>query len=380
MDFELSEELSLLQKTVRDFARVEVAPFAAENDRKGTFPAEILKKASELGFLGILIPEEYGGVGLGSLAVSILIEEMSRGDASIGVILSVHNSLIGAILSNHATKEQKEKYLPRVATGELIGAYALTESNAGTDAANLSLKAEKKGDHYVLNGSKLFITSGLEAGIFIVFARTSREEKQSAGISAFIVEPSFEGFSIGTEEEKMGVRASSTVELNFEDCRVPAENLLGEEGKGFRIAMWALDGGRIGIGSQALGIAGAAYDASVKYAKERVQFGSPIASFQAIQWKLADMALELDAARLLIRRAAWLRDRGKRCTAESCMAKIKASEACVKIAEEAVQIHGGAGYTKEFPVERHFRDSRITMIYEGTSEALRMVLSREIVG
>lgn len=380
MQFELSEELLLLQETVKSFTAAEVAPKAAERDRKGQFPHDILKAASELGFLGMTIPEKYGGVEMGNLALSLLIEEISRADASLGVTLSVHNSLVGSTITHHGTDAQKEKYLPRVASGELLGAYALTESNAGTDAANLGLKAEKKGDHYVLNGSKLFITNGLEAGLFIVFARTSREDKKSRGVTCFLVEPSYPGFSIGTEEEKMGIRATSTVELLFEDCPVPAENVLGEVGKGFRIAMWALDGGRIGVGSQALGIAQACLDASLKYSKERQQFGRPIASFQAIQWKVAEMATEIEAARLLIRKAAWLRDKGLDCTSFACMAKMKASEVCVNAAGEAVQIHGGAGYTKEFPVERYFRDSRITKIYEGTSEAVRMVLARRLLG
>ncbi len=379
MQFELSEELQLLQETVKSFAAAEVAPKAAERDKLGRFPFKTLAAAGELGFLGMTIPEKYGGVEMGNLALSLLIEEISRADASLGVTLSVHNSLIGSTLTHHGTEAQKEKYLPRVASGELLGAYALTESNAGTDAANLSLKAEKKGDHYVLNGAKLFITNGLEAGLFIVFARTSQEDKKSRGVTCFLVEPSCPGFSIGTEEEKMGIRATSTVELLFEDCVVPAENVLGEEGKGFRIAMWALDGGRIGVGSQALGIAQACLDASLKYAKEREQFNQPIAAFQAIQWKLAEMATEIEAARLLIRKAAWLRDQALDCTAVACMAKMKASEVCVNAADEAVQIHGGAGYTKEFPVERYFRDSRITKIYEGTSEAVRMVLARRLL-
>ena len=379
MDFELNEEHSILLQTVRDFVKAEVEPRAAQHDREGKFPTEVMKKVAELGFMGMTVPEEYGGVGMGNLALSILIEEVSRGDASIGVTLSVHNSLVGSAIAKHGTEEQKKKYLPRVASGELLGAYALTEPNAGTDAANLQLRAEKKGDHYVLNGTKLFITNGLEAGVLVVFARTSKEEKKSHGVTCFIVEPSFEGFSIGTEEEKMGIRATSTVELLFEDCKVPAENIMGEVGKGFRIAMWALDGGRIGVGSQALGIAQACLDASLKYAKERKQFERPIGDFQAIQWKLADMAMEIDASRLLIRRAAVLRDKGLPCSKEASMAKLKASGVCVHVAEEAVQIHGGAGYTKEFPVERHFRDSRITKIYEGTSEAVRMVLARHLL-
>jgi butyryl-CoA dehydrogenase len=379
MDFRLTEEISLLQQTVQDFVAGEVAPHAARYDREGKFPHETLKKGAELGFMGMMIPEEFGGVGMGNLALSVLVEEMSRGDASLGVTLSVHNSLVGATIAAHGNQEHKATYLPRLASGEILGAYALTEPNAGTDAANLQLRAEEKDGRYLLNGSKLFITNGLEAGLFVVFARTSVEDKKSRGVTAFLVEPSFKGFSIGTKEEKMGIRATSTVELIFQDCEVPVENMLGEKGKGFRIAMWALDGGRIGVGSQALGIAQACLDASLKYSKERVQFDRPIGEFQAIQWKLADMATEIEASRLLIRQAAWRRDQGLDCSKEASMAKLKASETCVRCAEEAVQIHGGAGYTKEFPVERHFRDSRITKIYEGTSEAVRMVLARRLM-
>ncbi len=379
MDSVLTEELAILKQTARDFAASEIEPHAAEFDRKGEFPTDTIRKAAELGFLGMLIPEKYGGVEMGNLALSILIEELSRACASIGVILSVHNSLLGNTISIHGKDEQKEKYLPKLASGETIGAYALTEAEAGTDAANLQCRAERKGDGYVLNGSKLFITNGLQAGLFIVFARTSKEEKKSRGISAFLVEPSFKGFSIGSEEDKLGIRATSTVELIFEDMEVPARNLLGEEGKGFGIAMGALDGGRIGVGSQALGIAQACLDASIKYSKERVQFNQPISNFQAIQWKLAQMATGIEGARLLVRKAAGLKDAGKPCTMEASMAKLCASEVCVEAANDAVQIHGGAGYTKEFPVERYFRDSRITKIYEGTSEAVMMVVARHLL-
>lgn len=379
MDFELSEELKLLQQTVRDFAATELAPQVEENDKLSRYPAEAMKMAGDLGFFGMTIPEKYGGVEMGNLASSILIEEISAVCASAGVTLSVHNSLVGAMVTKYGTEELKKKYLPKLASGECVGAYSLTESDAGTHASNIKCKAEKDGDVYILNGNKVFVTTGLQAGLFVVFTRTAKSEKLSRGITAFLVEPGFEGFSIGTKEDKMGLRASSTVEIIFENCAVPAENVLGEVDKGFHIAMDGLDGGRIGIGSQALGIGAACLNASIKYSKERVQFNKPIALFQAIQWKIAEVASALDGARLLVRRAATIRDQGKRCSLESSMAKLLASQACVRAAEEAVQIHGGAGYTKEFPVERYFRDARITEIYEGTSEAQRMVIASHLL-
>lgn len=379
MDFDLNEEHRLLQETARDFAEAELAPHVEENDREGKYPAQAMKKAGELGFMGMVIPEQYGGVAMGNLASSLLIEEIARTCASTGVILSVHNSLICAMVTKYGTEQQKEKYLPRLASGEWLGAYSLSEADAGTHASNLKCKAEDKGDHYLLNGTKLWVTNGEQAGLIVIFTRTSWEEKISRGITAFLVEPTLEGFSIGTKEKKMGIKASSTVELILDNCKVPAENLLGEKGKGFHIAMDALDGGRIGVGSQALGIGQACLDASVKYAKERVQFDRPIAEFQAVQWKLAEMAAEIEAARLLVRRAAALRDQGKPCSKESSMGKLMASRACVKASQDAVQIHGGAGYTKEFPVERYYRDAKITEIYEGTTEAQKIVISSHLL-
>jgi butyryl-CoA dehydrogenase len=379
MDFDLSEEQRLLQETARDFAEAELAPHVEENDREGKYPAAAMKKAGEMGFMGMMIPEEFGGVAMGNVASSLVIEQISRACASTGVILSVHNSLICAMVTKYGTKRQKKKYLPKLASGEWLGAYSLSEADAGTQASNLKCKAEEDGDHYVLNGSKLWVTNGEQAGLIVIFTRTSWEEKISRGITAFLVEPSYEGFSIGTKEKKMGIKASSTVELILENCRVPAENLLGEKGKGFHIAMDALDGGRIGVGSQALGIGQACLDASIKYAKERVQFDRPIAEFQAVQWKLAEMAAEIDGARLLVRRAATLRDKGRPCSMESSMGKLMASRACVKASQEAVQIHGGAGYTKEFPVERYYRDAKITEIYEGTTEAQKIVISSHLL-
>lgn len=379
MDFELTEELKLLVQTVRDFAAAELEPHAAQQDRDHAYPAEGMKKGAELGFMGMMIPEEFGGVDMGNLACSLMVEEISRASAAMGVTLSVHNSLVGAIIAKYGTPEQREAYLPKLASGEFLGAYSLSEPNAGTDAANLSCKAEKKGEHYILDGTKSFVTSGLQAGLFIIFTRTSREDKPSRGVTAFLVEPTFEGFAIGTKEEKMGIRASSTTEIVLTQCKVPAKNLLGEEGNGFHIAMDGLDGGRIGVGSQALGIGQACLDASIKYAKERVQFNRPIADFQAIQWKLAEMATQLDGARLLVRRAAAMRDKGLPCSKESSMGKLMASQACVMASNEAVQIHGGAGYTREFPVERYYRDARITEIYEGTTEAQKIVISSHLL-
>ena len=379
MDFELSEELGLLVQTVRGFCAAELEPHVARNDREGRFPEAALRKGAELGFFGMLIPAEYGGVEMGNLATSILIEEISRTDASTGVILSVHNSLVCGMVAKYGTPEQKKKYLPRLASGEFLGAYSLSEASAGTHASNMKCKAEKQGDVYVLDGTKLWVTNGLQAGLFVVFARTSQEDKPSRGITAFLVEPGFQGFSIGSKEKKMGIRATSTVELILENCAVPVENVLGEVGKGFHVAMDALDGGRIGIGSQAVGIAQACLDASVKYSRERVQFGRPIGAFQGVQWKLAEMATRIEAARLLLRKAAWLRDRGARCSLEASMGKLLASRTAVMAAEEAVQIHGGMGYTKEFPVERYYRDARITEIYEGTTEAQKIVISGKLL-
>ncbi len=381
MDFDLTEDLELLAQTTRSFAAERVAPHAEEWDREHRFPLDVVKEAGELGLLGALIPEEYGGSGLGNLAGSIITEELSRACASVGVTVSVHNSLVATPLRKFGTDAQKEKYLPRMATGEWLGAYALTEANAGSDAANQATKAVADGDHFVLNGTKLWITTGAYADLFIVFARTSLDDpkKKARGITAFLVEKSTPGLKVGKKEEKLGIRASSTTEIVLEDCRVPAANVLGEVGKGFRIAMDTLDGGRIGIGSQAVGIAQACLDSSLKYAQERQQFGRPIAAFQAIQWKLAEMATDIEAARLLVRKAAWLRDRGRPCSLAASMAKLSASTMANRAAEEAVQIHGGAGYTTDFPVERYMRDARITEIYEGTTEIQHLVIARQML-
>lgn len=381
MDFELSEELLLVQRTAREFAEKELAPVAAKLDAECIFPRENMKKLARLGFCGILVPEEYGGAALGNLALAIVCEEINRVCASTGVTLSVHNSLATSPIIRHGNEQQKRKYLPKLASGEWIGAYGLSEPNAGSDAASIETTARREGDSYILNGSKIFITTGSEADVIIVFARTNPDKSLRAkGITAFIVEKTFPGFKAGPPEHKLGIRASNTTALFFEDCRVPAENVLGGEGNGFKIAMDTLDGGRIGIAAQAVGILQACLDASVKYAKDRVQFGKPLAEFQAIQWKIADMATALEAARLLVYQAAYLRDRKMPHTRQAAMAKLFASEAACRAASEAVQIYGGVGYTREFPVERFFRDARITRIYEGTSEVQRIVISRNVLG
>lgn len=375
-NFELSEDLRMLRDSVRDFCEKEVGPGAARRDANHEFPTEIMKRLGEMQLMGITIPEAFGGAGLGNLALSVVLEEVNRADASVGVTLSVHNSLLGGPIIKFGSEDLKRRYLPRLASGELLGAYALTEPQAGSDSANLRLKAERKGDRWILNGTKIWITSGNMAGLMIVFARTDTTVSKAKGISAFVVETGWKGFKVGKIEEKCGIRSSSTTEIILEDCEVPDENRLGNAGDGFKIAMDTLDGGRIGIASQSLGIHRACLEASVKYAKEREQFGQPIGEFQAIQWKIADMATELDAARLLTHRAAWLRDHGRPCTREASMAKLFASRSCNRAADEAVQIHGGAGYTKDFPVERYFRDSRITEIYEGATDIQRLVIAR----
>lgn len=371
----LSDEERMIQETAREFADSEIAPVASENDAKGQFPAEIIKKLGELGFMGMLIPEQYGGAGLGNFCLVLALEEVNRVCASTGVTMSVHNSLTTSPIIKFGSDYLKETYLPRLATGELLGAYALSEADAGSDAASLQCRAVKDGDDFVVNGTKLWVTTGADANLYIVMLRTDPDQR-AKGITSFVVERDTPGLKVGKKENKLGLRASSTTELVFEDCRLPAKNILGEEGMGFKIAMATLDGGRIGIGTQAVGIAQACLDASVAYAQEREQFGKKIGEFQAIQWKIADMATAIDAARLMVHRAARMRDMDVPHTKESAMAKLFASETANRAAREAVQIHGGAGYTKDFPVERFFRDARITEIYEGTSEVQRIVISR----
>lgn len=379
MDFNLTEEQEAIRQTARDFAEKEIRPVAAEYDRKEEFPWPIVRKLAELGFMGMIIPEEYGGTGAGNVALATTIMEISRVCASTGVTLSVHNSLLSNPLLKFGAEKQKRKYLPKLASGEWIGAYALTESTAGSDAASLKTTAVKKGDRYILNGSKVWITNAGVADVIIAFAVTDREGKRGNNITAFILEKTFKGFSVGAHEKKLGIRASDTVELSFDEMEVPEENLLGVLNQGFKIAMDTLDGGRIGIASQACGIAMGCLDESVKYARERKQFGKAIAEFQPIQWKIAEMAMELDAAKLLTLRAAHMKDLGVPHTLQASMAKLFSSNICNKAADNAVQIFGGYGYTKEYPVERFYRDAKITELYEGTTEIQNIVISRALL-
>ena len=377
MNFKLTEEHEMIRKMVRDFARNEVAPTAAERDEEERFDMDLFKKMAELGLTGIPWPEEYGGIGSDYLAYCIAIEELSRVCASTGVTLSAHTSLAGWPVYKFGTEEQKQKYLRPMALGEKIGAYGLTEPGSGSDAGGMRTTAKRDGDDYILNGSKIFITNGGIADIYVVFALTDPESRQK-GTSAFIVESGFEGFSVGKKEKKLGIRSSPTTEIIFENCRVPKENLLGKEGEGFKIAMMTLDGGRNGIAAQAVGIAQGALDAAIDYAKERVQFGKPIAAQQGVGFKLADMATGIEASRLLTYQAAWLESEGLPYGKESAMSKLMAGDTAMKVTTEAVQIFGGYGYTKEYPVERYMRDAKITQIYEGTQEIQRLVISRMI--
>jgi alkylation response protein AidB-like acyl-CoA dehydrogenase len=379
MQFALTDEHEMIRASAREYAERHVQPMAARLDAEERFPEEAMRAAAEAGFMGLTIPEAYGGSGLGNLHCSILLEEVNAADASVGVTLSVHMSLMSSMLAKHGNEDQKHRWLPRLATGELLGAYCLTEPQAGSDAAGLRTQAKRVEGGWRLTGTKSWITSATHAGLFVVYAVTDPAAKKGYGISAFLVPAVAPGLKVGKKEEKMGIRASSTTELILSDVFVPDADLIGKLNEGFKIALDTLDGGRIGIGSQALGIHRACLEASVKYAKTRQQFGKPIGEFQAIAWKLADMATELDAARLLVHRAAWLRDQGLPCTKECSMAKIFASRACNRAAQEAVQIHGGAGYTKEFPVERYYRDARITEIYEGATDIQRLVISRSLL-
>ncbi|MBU8871555.1 MAG: acyl-CoA dehydrogenase [Gemmatimonadales bacterium] len=374
MQFEFTEQQRMIRDMAKDFAAKEIVPIAAEMDEKEQFPADVVKQMGALGFMGMNVPEQYGGAALDTICYVLAMEEVSRACASCGVIMSVNNSLVCWPIETYGTDEQKKRFLTPLAKGEKLGAYCLSEPNAGTDAANQLTTAKPDGDGWVINGMKNFITNGATADLLIVFAQTNPELKYK-GIRAFIVENTAEGFSVIRKEEKMGIRASDTAQLAFDNVKVSAEQVLGGEGTGFKIAMSTLDGGRIGIAAQALGISGAAYEAARVYATQREQFGRPIGAFQAIQWKIADMATRLHAAQLLTYRAAWAKDQGGRYSEESAMAKLAASEASHFITNEAVQIFGGNGYSKEYPVERHFRDAKITEIYEGTSEAQRMVIS-----
>ena len=378
MDFTLTHEQDMLRETVRAFADEVLKPRAAELDRSREFPLDNYRRCAELGLCGMMVPEVYGGAGFDGVSYVIGIEEVSRACASTGVILSVNNSLFCAPILRHGSEAQKTKYLAPHARGEKIGAYCLTEPQAGSDAGALRTLARRKGNTYVLSGSKVFVTNGVAAHTFIVYA-TLDPALRHKGICAFIVERGFPGLRLGKPEHKMGITCSGSVEIVLDQCEVPAENLLGKEGEGFKIAMGTLDGGRIGIAAQAIGIASAALEESLAYSRSREAFGRPIADFQAIQWKLADMATEIEAARLLAYRAAWTRDNRDRCSLETSMAKLFASEACMRAAKEGVQIHGGYGYINEYTVERLFRDAKITEIYEGTSEVQRLVISKEIL-
>jgi len=374
MSAEMSEKWDMIRSAAREFAEREIKPFAREHDERGEFPWPVMKKIAEVGYLGALIPEEYGGSGLDAVSYLIIIEEISKVCASTGVITSVHNSLVAGPIMKYGTEEQKRKYLPQLAKGERIGAFAATEPEAGSDLGALKTTAEKKGDVYVLNGQKTFITSGKDAGLIVVFAKTDPKAGHR-GISAFLVESPREGLEVGNVFNKMGINANVVTELYFKDVEVPAENLLGEEGQGFKIALSSLDGGRLGIAAQSIGIAQAALQESINYSKQRQQFGQPIAKFQAIQWMIADMATRIEAARRLLYHAAEKKDRGERFTVEAAMAKMFASDTAMFAADRAVQIHGGYGYIKDYTVERLFRDARITQIYEGTNEVMRLVIS-----
>ncbi len=379
MNFELTEEQKMLKDMVRRFAEEQVKPRAKEIDEKCEIPKEIIQQLAELGLMGIHVPEEYGGSALDYVAYAMVVEELSRACASTGVLVSAHTSLVVDPILKYGTEEQKKKYLVPLAKGEKIGAHAMTEPGAGTDVTSISTTAKRDGDYYILNGTKHFITNAREADIFLVFAMTDKEKKHK-GMSAFIVEKGTPGFEVTKYEHKLGIRGSSTGELVFEDCRIPAENLLGEEGQGFYIAMYCYDGGRIGIAAQAVGIAQAAFEEAVEFAKTRVQFGQPIVNFQAIQFKLADMATLIEAARLLYLKAAWLKDQGIPSFYKvSAMAKLFASDVAMRVTREAIQVHGGYGYTTDYDVERHYRDAKITEIYEGTIEAQRLTIARALL-
>jgi alkylation response protein AidB-like acyl-CoA dehydrogenase len=381
--FPLSEEHEMIRQTARDFAQEKIVPIAAEFDESGEFPHETIKKMGEMGFMGIEVPEEYGGAGMDTLSYVLALEEICKADAAHGVVMSVNNSLYAYGFLHFGTEEQKQKYLRPVASGKAIGAYSLTEPMSGSDAGTMRSRAVRDGDSYILNGRKSWVTSGPVAEYVVVFMMTEPEKKHK-GITAFIVEANTPGFSRGKKEPKLGIRASATSELLFENCRIPVANRLGAEGEGFKIAMTVLDAGRIGIASQALGIAEAAYEASIAYARDREAFGQKIGEFQGISFKLADMKTRIEASRLLVYNAALAKERakktGERFSLEAAMAKLFASETAMFVAHAAVQIHGGMGYSKELPVERYFRDAKVTEIYEGTSEIQRLVISRIELG
>jgi alkylation response protein AidB-like acyl-CoA dehydrogenase len=378
MDFELGEDQKLMAEAAREFAEKKLKPIAEKMDEEESIPAEILKELADLGYYGMLLPEQYGGLGLDTLSYACAMEELARGSAAVMIGLSVHNSLCCRAIFDYGTKQQKEKYLPKMAAGEWIGSYSLSEPGSGTDAGSLQCMAAETADGFVLNGTKAWVTSAGLASVFVVFVRTDKTAG-TKGISCLIVEKGTPGMNIGKKEKKMGLKASDTREVSFIDCKVPKENLLGEKNKGFKVALSLLDNGRVGVASQAVGIAQAAFEEAFKYAHERQQFGEPLANFQAIQFKLAEMALKIETARLLTHKAAVLKDKG-RASKEASMAKLFASETANFVASQAVQIHGGYGYVKEYAVERYFRDARVTEIYEGTTEAQKIVIFRNLTG
>jgi butyryl-CoA dehydrogenase len=375
---ELTEEQRLMQETVRAFARDEVLPKAAELDESGRFPAEIVAQMAELGLMGVAVPQELGGAGMDHVCYAVAVEEIARACASTAVIMSAHNSLACDPILHFGSEEQKRRFLVPLASGTALGCLALTEPEAGSDAGALATTAVRDGEVYVVSGTKSFITNGPEADFCVLFAMTDREKKHK-GVTAFVLEMDAKGLTLGAKERKLGITASPTSSLALEEVRIPAANRLGAEGEGFKVAMHTLDGGRIGIAAQAIGIARAGLEESLAYAQTRKAFGQPIAEFQAIQWMLADMATEIDAARLLAWRAAWMKDQGRRHAKESAMAKLFASETAMRSAVKAVQIHGGYGYIKDYPAERHFRDAKITEIYEGTSEIQRLVIAQALL-
>ncbi|MFH0800380.1 MAG: acyl-CoA dehydrogenase [Pseudomonadota bacterium] len=378
MDFIMTDEQKMIGEMARDFAQKELAPNAAGWDENETFPEKQVKMMGELGLMGMMAPTELGGSGMEMLSYVIALEEIAAACASTAVIMSVNNSLYLGCIGRWGSDEQKKRYMPDFAKGLKLGAYALSEPGAGSDAANQKTTAVLKGDRYILNGTKNFITNGPNADAMIVYAMTDKA-KRHKGISAFIVEKTFPGYSVGKKEHKLGIRASSTSSIVLENCEVPKENLMGGEGNGFTVALDTLDSGRIGIGTQALGISRAAFEVAAKYSQEREAFGQPISAFEGIQWKLADMAMNIDAARLLVHRAAWLKDHGKNIAKQAAMAKLFASETATMVTKDAVQVLGGYGYCKEYPVERYFRDAKITEIYEGTSEVQRIVIARNVL-
>jgi alkylation response protein AidB-like acyl-CoA dehydrogenase len=378
MNFDCTEEQRLLQQTIRDFAQREIAPQASQRDEAGRFPSELIPKIADLGLLGIGVPQEYGGAGLDSAGAAIIIEEVARVDGALALIIASHNSLCVGHILDFGNSQQKQKYLPRLAKGESLGAWALTEPSSGSDAAALKTRATRDGDHWVINGDKQFITQGSTAGIYVIMASTAPSQGKK-GISAFIVERSAPGLSVGRIENKLGVRASDTAALHFDGLRVPREQILGEINGAYKDVLKVLHGGRIGVGAMAVGIARGALEESLKYAKERTQFGKPIAEFEAIQWMLADMAVEIEAARLLVHRAARLKDSGRPFVRAASEAKLYAAETAMRATTKAVQIHGGYGYIKDYPVERYFRDAKLCEIGEGTSEVHRMIIAKEML-